>query len=112
MQPSPPLDYRETLDLLVEWHGRDVYVISHSQAPGETESHTQVTVKGSLGELQMVDNAIDPNADSVAGFPVGDDPRNAIYLSPGDFVRTMRLRPGHINIKFAHDFHIEVHLLD
>ena len=58
----------------------------------------------------MVDNQIDQTVQSVAAYKVGDGLMNAMYLSPGDFVHTMRLPNGHLNIKFGHDFHIEVQL--
>jgi len=110
MQIPPPIDYRETLEVLSSWTGREVLVMAHSQAPGVPMSHTQVTLSGTLGELQMVDNLIDPTVQSVAGFGVGDSRMNAVYLSPGDFVHTIRLSERHLNIKFAHDFHIEIQL--
>lgn len=111
MQIQPPLDFAGTLDVLADWAGREVLVIAHSQAPGQPLSHTQVTARGALGDVEMVDNQIDQTVQSVAAYKVGDGPMNAIYLSTGDFVHTMRLGDGHINIKFAHDFHIEVQLV-
>jgi hypothetical protein len=111
VQIEPPLDFRATLDFLAEWVGREVLVIAHSQAPGEPMSHSQVTMRGTLGEIQMLDNRIDETVHSVAALKVGHEVMNAVYLSPGDFVHTMKLpERKQMNITFAHDFHIEVQL--
>jgi hypothetical protein len=110
VQLEPPLGYDATLDALAALEGTDVLVIAHSQAPGEPQSHTQVVLRGKLGPVKMVDNLIDGNTMSVAAYKVGSDPMNTFYLSVGDFVHTMKL-PGldrHFNIKFEHDFHIEI----
>lgn len=113
MQIEPPLDYAATLEALAALEGRNVLVIAHSQAPGLPMSHTQLVLSGELGAVEIVDNVIDGNTASVAAYRVGSDrPENAFYLSVGDFVHTMRIPIGqeHLNIKFAHDFHIEVQL--
>jgi hypothetical protein len=105
------LDYAKTLEMLAAWEGRDVIVLSHSQLPGDRGSHSQVSLRGQLGRLGMVENLIHSDSDSVATFDVGAPP-NAIYIDPGDFVHTMLLSEGHINIRFKHNFHIEVQLYD
>lgn len=110
MRIPAPLDYSGTLEVLDSWTGRRVLVIAHSQAPGQPQSHTQAVVTGVLGPLEMADNAIDPNVEGVAAYAVGGGP-NGFYLSSGDFLHAMPLGDGHINIKFCHDFHIEVQLI-
>jgi hypothetical protein len=107
-QPRP-LDYREALDLLDSWTGKNVLALSHSQVPGKTMSHTQLAVEGELGPLQMVDNQIDSNADSVAAYSLGDG-NTAVYLSSGDFERAILLSERHVNIAFRDNFHIELQL--
>lgn len=104
------VDYSETLELLDSWVGLQVLALAHSQALGEAMSHTQLAVEGKLGALQMVSNHIDPNADSVAAYPLADG-NTAIYLSSGDFAQAALLHERHINIGFKHDFHIEIQLL-
>ena len=108
-----PLDFGKTLDLLASWEGRTVRVQTYAAAPGEPMSHTMAVMEGALGAAQMVDNAIDPNVDSVAAFSVGPMPPNGFYVSPGDHVRTQPL-PGRdaIRIDFAHSFAIQVELVD
>lgn len=67
---------------------------------------------GVLGTLQMVDNAMDPDVESVAAFSVGPTPPNGLYLSPGDFIKAQRL-PGldAVRIDFKHDYSVQVDLL-
>jgi hypothetical protein len=108
MQPAAPLDYRETLEVLADWAGREVLVISRVTWPAPVPD-CQVTLRGVLGEVQMVDNEIDRTVQSVAAFAVGDA-AGGVYLSAGDFVHTVRLARGHVNIKFEHDLHIEVRI--
>jgi hypothetical protein len=106
----PPLDFAATLNKLAEWEGREVLVMAHAQAPG-FDSHSQVTTRGVLGSVEMVDNAIDREVDSVAAFRVGSGRFDRFYVSAGDFLQGMLLPhlPEQINIAFKHDFHIEVH---
>ncbi|MEJ7783718.1 MAG: hypothetical protein WKF96_02870 [Solirubrobacteraceae bacterium] len=107
-----PLDFRQTLDLLVVWEGAQVSVISMPQAPGEPMSHTQTVMAGVLGRLQMVDNAIDPDVESVAAFSIGPTPPNGFYLSPAGF-RLSQPLPGRaaIRIDFRHNYSIQVDMI-
>ena len=106
-----PLDFSETLDLLASWAGRVVEVSSYRTTPGRPASHTMTTMAGPLGEVQMVDNAIDLDADSVAGFSVGDVPPNGFYVSPGDFEMAQSLAmPGldSVRLDFRDGYSIQI----
>ncbi|MCW2984308.1 MAG: hypothetical protein JWR63_1878 [Conexibacter sp.] len=107
-----PLDFGQTLDLLAAWSGQEVRVSTYAQAPGEPCSHTMSTIAGTLGDVLMTDNAIDPDVESVAGFPVGTTPHTGFYLSPGDHRMTQPLTPGRsVRIDFAHNFSVQVDLV-
>jgi hypothetical protein len=103
-----PLDFSQTLDLLASWEGAQVRTIALSQPPGKPLSHTQVVLTGPLGPLQMVDNAIDENADSVAAFSLGA--AGSLYISPAGFKLTQPLPPSRqsIRLDFEHDYSIQL----
>lgn len=102
-----PPDFRATLDLLTSLEGRRVRVAALSQPPGQPLSHTQLVVVGILGQLEMVDNTIDQDANSVAAFSIGGAP-SGLYLSPSTFFRSQPLSAKGLRIDFKHAFSIQV----
>ena len=84
------LSFDETLGRLASWEGREVrWCPTRMSLVGP--SHTPRPCV--LGRLQMVDDAIDATADSVAGFSVGAVEPNGFYLSLAD-VRHAQPLPG------------------
>jgi hypothetical protein len=104
-----PLFFSETLDRLADWEGRDVLVAARVEPPGVPGSHSQLTQRGTLGPVQMVDNQIDPGTESVAAYEV-EGTKGGLYVSPEDFVRAVPLSDSHLKLTFKHDLHIEVQL--
>lgn len=105
-----PLDFRQTLDRLASWEGQNVEILSCPLAPGEPMSHTMTVLIGELGKLQMVDNAMDAEVDSVAAFSVGPVERTGFYVSPADFERAQPLGEGRLRLDFRHNYSIRVAL--
>ena len=105
------LDFRQTLDVLAAWRGRNVLVTAHSHTPGAPRSHTHTVLRGALGPLQMVDSDVDPDDESSAGYTVGAAP-NGLYMRAGDFVRAMRFGASHLNVRFANHLNLEIRRLD
>lgn len=105
-----PLSFSETLDWLAGWNGRGVLVVARVEPPGNPGSHSQLTQRGLLGPVQMVDNQIDPGTESVAAYEV-EGTKGGLYVSPEDFVRAVALSDGHLKLTFKHDLHIEVQLV-
>jgi len=105
---SVPLDFRQMLDLLASWEGRQVRVFSSPHAPGKPLTHTQTVMAGALGKLQMVDNAIDRSIESVAAFSIGPMEPNGFYISPGDFRQAQPLSGESVRLDFENDYAIQV----
>jgi hypothetical protein len=68
-------------------------------------SHTMSVMQGVLG---MVDNSIDRDAESAAGFSVGSAPPNGFYISPADHLLTQPLGGECVRIDFAHSYAIRI----
>jgi hypothetical protein len=105
------LDFRRTLDVLASWKGSTVLVTAHSQPHGEPRSHAHTVLRGGLGDLTMVDADVDPEAESSAGYVVGEAP-NGLYMRAADFVEAVRVGESHLTVRFRGDLNFEIRRLE